>query len=336
MCHTYSENFIKNSDYFTGESTKVRVGDLVTWDCIEYFIVLNTKLSEEVEVLSGIVKESNRFVAEDPYTRLIQSNCFNDGNFQTRKKLCYRFDKGEVLSSEDDSFRYTNLWGKILSYLSLEELIDIILARANCLYAEHNQSWTKEETLKEHYSSWVKGYDKYKPPKSQDQAIVTASLNQCSDNQQQTKENSNMAANQNTTLTDKVSTYTSSYVDSGWEGAKDGASYAAANYITNAAVNFLSQFVPGIQTFNKTDLGHTVLVVLIPFLVGIVSIWTPGTFAMVGLTTEQIQEISRRSCRAAVSHRVSPLLDGFGDAMADSLRKAALSLNVTNDTEDKS
>lgn len=334
MSHTYSKDFIKNSDYFTDESCKVRVGDLVTWNEKDYFIILNAELPKDIKVISGIVKESNRLLRKDPYVRLIESGYFKDVIITTKKKLCYRFDKGEVLSPEVDSIRYNNLWDKTSSYLSLEELINSVLDRANSLYAEHNQSWTKQATLKDNYSSWIRGYDRYAPPKSQDQEVATPIVNKSSDNQE-SKENNKMAANQNTTLTDKVSTYTSSYVESGWEGAKDGASYAAANYITNAAVNFLSQFIPGLQAFNKTDLGHTVLVVLIPFLVGIVSIWTPGTFAMVGLTTEQIQEISRRSCRAAVSHRVSPLLDGFGDAMADSLRKAALSLNVTN-TENKS
>jgi len=333
MSHTYSENFIKNSDYFTGESTKVRIGDLVTWNDMDYFIVLDTELPKDVKVISGIYKKSNRFVARDPYPRLIESHYFGSCSIALKQKLCYRFDKGEVLSHKVDCIEYENLWDKTSSYLTAEGFLDAVLERANSLYAEHNQSWTKEATLKDNYSSWVKCYDRYAPPKSQDQEATTSTVNQSSDNQKE-KENNNMAAN--TTLTDKVSNYTSSYVESGWEGAKDGASYAAANYITNSAVTFLSQFVPGIQVFNKTDLGHTVLVVLIPFLVGIISIWTPNTFAMVGLTTEQIQEISRRSCRAAVSHRVSPLLDGFGDAMADSLRKAALSLNVANNTEAKS
>ena len=126
----------------------------------------------------------------------------------------------------------------------------------------------------------------------------------------------------------QISKYTNEYGESGWEGAKDGSSYAAANYLTNTAVTYFGQFVPGIDVFNKTEIGHTVLVIAIPFLIGVISIWSPNTFAMVGLSTEQIQEISKRSCRAAVSHRVAPLFEGFGAAMSDSLKKAASSLSV--------
>ena len=71
MSHTYSENFIKNSDYFTGGSTKIRIGDLVTWQEKEYFIILNNDHPSHVKVLSGIIKiyppESTSRRAVKPY-----------------------------------------------------------------------------------------------------------------------------------------------------------------------------------------------------------------------------------------------------------------------------
>jgi hypothetical protein len=94
-----------------------------------------------------------------------------------------------------------------------------------------------------------------------------------------------------------IKDFSRQFASEGLEGVKDGAALEVAHSLTDALVAGISKQFKGIELFYATAFGHAVLLFMVPYLLGILSLMFPDL--MMGLSGEFVRKTTTRAARAA-------------------------------------
>jgi hypothetical protein len=116
-----------------------------------------------------------------------------------------------------------------------------------------------------------------------------------------------------------IKDFSRQFASEGLEGVKDGAALEVAHSLTDALVAGISKQFKGIELFYATAFGHAVLLFMVPYLLGILSLMFPDL--MMGLSGEFVRKTTTRAARAAAITTLTPILRNITAPVRDVLYK---------------